>query len=178
MIPSWLIQLIGFIGALFLILSFQQNKRKRILFVILIGQVFFISHFALLGAWTGVGMNIVGITRTIIFFYREEKKWAAYWFWPVIFVVGFGLAGWITFDTWHSVLPPIAMSIESVGLWMKKPATIRKINLFPHPLWFIYNVAIGSWPGIFTEVFVFVSIVVGIWRFDIKKSRRTEEQRS
>lgn len=168
---NWLIQLIGFIGLLFLVLSFQQNNRNRILLLILIGQLIFLVHFILLGAWTAVAMNSVGAVRTLIFQFKGRKKWAELSFWPVVFIANFLVFGLLAWESWYSVLPIIAMSIETVGLWKKNPKLIRIINLFPHPPWFTYNLISGSWPGVATEVLIFVSVIVGIVRFDLKGRR-------
>ena len=171
--PQFLIQLIGFIGLLFLGLSFQQNNRNRILVFILIGQIIFILHFALLGAWTAAGVNSVGAIRTLLFRFRDERSWAGKSFWPWVFIFLFGMVGWASWDGWLSLLPVVAMSIETVGLWMRNTSRIRLINLFPHPLWFTYNLVKGSWAGVATEVFIFLSILVAIIRFDILKREKS-----
>ena len=168
---NWAIQTIGFIGLIFFVISFQQNNRKRLLILILIGQLIFLFHFIALEAWTAVAMNSVGAFRTLVFQYKGEKKWAGAQFWPGVFIGAFILFGILTWQAWYSLLPMIAMSIETIGLWMNKPKTIRIINLFPHPPWFTYNLIMGSWPGITTEILIFGSILIGIWRFDIRKKK-------
>lgn len=166
---NWLIQLIGFIGLLFLVLSFQENNRNRILIFILIGQLIFLTHFIFLGAWTAVAMNSVGAIRTLVFQYRGRKNWAGKSIWPIVFILGFFTFGFLAWESWYSILPIIAMSIETVGFWMKNPKTIRFINLFPLPLWFTYNLIVESWPGITSGILIFGSILIGIWRFDLGK---------
>ena len=168
---NWIIQVIGFIGMGFLVLSFQQNNRNKILIFILIGQLIFLVHFIMLGAWTAVAMNSVGAVRTLIFQYKEQKQWAAKSYWPILFIAGFIGFGTLSWQGWYSILPITAMSIETVGLWMKNPKTIRFINLFPHPPWFTYNFLMGSWPGVIAELLMFGSILVGIWRFDVRSKR-------
>ena len=86
---NWIIQVIGFIGMGVLVLSFQQNNRNKILIFILIGQLIFLVHFIMLGAWTAVAMNSVGAVRTLIFQYKEQKQWAAKSYWPILFIAGF-----------------------------------------------------------------------------------------
>ncbi|HBB92059.1 MAG: hypothetical protein A2X22_10105 [Bacteroidetes bacterium GWF2_49_14] len=169
---DWLIQGIGFIGLLFFVISFQQNNRNRILLIMLAGQICFLGHYALLGAWTGFAMNIVGAGRTLVFRFKEEKKWAAHWIWPVIFIALLWVSGIVTWDSPLSLFPPFAMTIETIGLWMKRPKRIRFINLFPHPFWFTYNLLMGSWAGVATEIIVFGSIVVAIFRYDLKKKSK------
>ncbi|MBT3245029.1 MAG: YgjV family protein [Bacteroidetes bacterium] len=172
LVNNWIIQGIGFIGLGFLVLAFQQNNRKKILFLILAGQIIFLGHFILLGAWTAVAMNIVGAVRTLIFSYKEQNKWANKPYWPFFFIACFIVFGALTWQGWYSILPIIAMSIETIGLWMKNPKFIRIINIFPHPPWFTYNLIIGSWPGIATEILIFGSVLVGIWRFDVNKETK------
>lgn len=163
------IQAIGFIGLLFFILSFQQKDRKRILMLMIAGQLIFLVHFILLGAWTAAGMNIVGATRSVVFRYREEKGWAAWRFWPFIFILLFMTAGVLAHESWTGLLPVIAMSIETTGLWMRNLRVLRFINLFPHPFWFTYNLLKGSWAGVVCEIFVLSSVIVAIVRYDLIK---------
>ncbi len=168
---SLFIQIIGFVGLLFFVLSFQQKNRSRILVLMVFGQAIFLFHFILLGAWTAAGMNMVGIARTLVFRYRESKKWADWRYWPVVFILLFIVAGFIARESWLGVLPVVAMSIETAGLWMKNLRVLRFINLFPHPFWFTYNLLKGSWAGVVCEVFVLSSIIIAILRFDGKKKR-------
>jgi len=46
---------------------------------------------------------------------------------------------------------------------------IRRFALISPPLWFMYNVILGSYPGMIAEAVMFVSNMVGIYRFDILK---------
>ena len=140
-----------------------------------IGQMIFLAHFILLGAWTAVGMNLVGMIRTLLFRLREQRKWADQPVWPVIFVLLFWLAGLLAHESWLGILPVIAMTIETIGLWMKNPRKLRLINLFPHPFWFTYNLIKGSWPGVLCEIFVLFSILVAIFRYDLKGTKAETE---
>lgn len=165
---SILIQVIGFIGLLFFVISFQQKNRNSILVFMVFGQAVFLLHFILLGAWTAAGMNMVGIARTMVFRFREEKKWANWRFWPPVFILLFVTAGLFARESWIGILPVVAMSIETTGLWMKNLKILRIINLFPHPFWFTYNLIKGSWAGVVCEIFVLASIIVAIVRYDLK----------
>jgi hypothetical protein len=171
---SVFIQAIGFVGLLFLVLSFQQKIRSRILFLMVFGQVIFLVHFVLLGAWTAAGMNFVGMVRTLVFRMRETRKWANWPYWPVAFILLFVSAGLVANESWLGVLPVVAMGIETVGLWMKNTKRLRIINLFPHPFWFSYNWIKGSWAGVVCEVIVLSSILLAIVRYDVKSSKSKE----
>lgn len=169
---SLFIQIIGFIGLLFFVLSFQQKSRNRILLLMVFGQAIFLFHYIFLGAWTAVGMNLVGMARTVVFQYKEKKDWAGHVIWLPVFILLFAAAGLFAGESWLGVLPVLAMSIETTGLWMKNLRVLRIINLFPHPFWFTYNLIKGSWAGMICEIFVLASIIVAIIRYDILSKQR------
>jgi hypothetical protein len=171
MINQVFAQSIGFLAFVFIVLSFQNNKRSLILIFLVIAQASFVVHFALLGAWTAVAMNAISVTRTYIFYQRDSKNWANTKIWFYLFLALFWIIGVIVWEGYYSLFPILAMTAETVGLWMKETRYIRLINLIPRPLWFVYTLIVGSYAGMVTEVFVFCSIVVGILRFDVFKSR-------
>ncbi len=157
---------IGFVGLIFAIISFQNNKRNLILVFLGLAQMCFIVHFALLGVWTASAMNIVGAIRTFFFVFRGRKKWMDSDIVMYTFIFLFFIAGILSWQNWLSLLPIMAMAIETVGLWQENPRKIRSIVIIPRPLWLTYNVIHGSYAGVLTELFVVVSLVTGIIRFD------------
>jgi hypothetical protein len=158
---------IGMGGLIFAIFSFQNNKRNLILFFLGMAQMFFIFHFALLGVWTAAAMNVVGSTRTFFFIFRGRKKWMESNAVMFIFIFLFLISCVFSWQNWLSILPIAAMIIETIGLWQKNPRIIRFIVFVPHPVWFVYNFIHRSYPGVLAEVFILVSLITGIVRFDI-----------
>lgn len=163
--------IIGLIAFVLVVYAFQNKHRDKILGILWISQLLFIVHFAILGAWTAVAMNLLGAVRTYIF--KTKKKWASNVFWPYVFVVLFWIATYFTWIGWFSMFPAIAMTIETFGLWMRNEKFLRILNIFPHPFWFTYNLLVASYPGMLTEVFVLGSVLVAIYRFDLKKSKKS-----
>jgi len=161
-----IVQGIGMVGLVFAIISFQNNKRNLILFFLGLAQMFFIVHFALLGVWTASAMNIVGAARTFFFMLRGRKKWMDSDVVMYVFICLFFIAGILSWQNWLSLLPIMAMAIETFGLWQEDPRKIRSIVIIPRPLWLTYNVIHGSYAGVLTELFVVVSLITGIIRFD------------
>ncbi|MCB1190424.1 MAG: YgjV family protein [Leptospiraceae bacterium] len=157
-----LIQLIGFIALLFVILSFQKNKRNEILFFIVIAQVLFAIHFGLLGAYTAMSANIIAVFRGIVYIKRKERIFL------YIFILLFLISGYVTWEGYRSILPVVAMVVETIGFWLHNTKYIRIINLIPRPMWLSYNIMAGSIAGIVCEFFVLGSLIVGMMRFDRK----------
>lgn len=158
---------IGMVGLIFAIISFQNNKRNLILIFLGLAQMCFIAHFALLGVWPAFAVNIVGVVRTFSFLLRGKKKWMEKNTIMYVFIGLFFLAGALSWKGWLSLLPVMAMTIETVGLWKKNPRLIRSIVIIPRPLWITYNTIHHSYAGVLTELFVVGSLITGIVRFDI-----------
>ncbi len=169
-------QIIGIGALLFVLLSFQKNSRYLILLFLIIAQILFTIHFGLLGAWTGAAMNGIAAFRTYIFNLRETKTWSNKPFWLYLFVVLFWVFGIVTWSGYFSILPILAMTIDSFAVWNKKTQYIRLLMLIPRPLWFVYNYTVVSYAGMITEIFVLFSIVIGIIRFDLSATKKSENR--
>lgn len=164
----WIAQAIGFIGLFLAILSFQQKQRKGILFFQILSSGVYFCHFLLLGALTGAVMNIFGAMRNWVF-YHKEKTWANKVIWLYLFLALYTVSTVLTWKNIYSIFPLIGMYSGTVSFWLKTPKYIRLVVLFAPPCWFTYNLISGSIPGMLTEAFSFVSIIVAIIRFDLLK---------
>jgi hypothetical protein len=162
-----IVQGIGFIGLILVFISFQNNKRLLILLFLGTSQIFYAIHFGLLGAWTAFAMNIVGMTRTFLFTQKGKKKWLDNITLMYVFIGLFWIAGALSWVGWVSILPVLAMTIETIGLWMKNPTKIRFTMLSLRPLWLSYNIIYRSYAGMTTDSLVIISLLIGITRFDI-----------
>lgn len=166
-----LIQIIGFIGLFFIIISFQKNQRSFTLKSQIFSACFFAVHFFFLNAWTGAAMNTLGSIRAYVFKLRDSKKWLNNNIVMYLFILFFWLAGWLTWQGRLSLLPVFSMTLECFSLWNKKTKHIRWLFLSARPGWIIYNFLVGSYAGLITEAFVVMSIIIAIIRFDIFKKK-------
>lgn len=162
-----IIQSIGFLALLFVIFSFQKNKRGTILAIMLGGLLLFVVHYSLLGAWVGALMNFIEAGVVFVAYKKEKKLWAKQKFWPYLFLIFFITAGFITSGATIDFLPILAQIFGTIAVWQKNSKAIRFIMLIPRPLWFVYNLIVGSYAGMATEIFIFLSVAIGILRFDI-----------
>jgi len=158
---------IGMVGLIFAIISFQNNKRNLILIFLGLAQMCFIVHFALLEVWPAFAVNIVAVVRTFSFLLRGRKRWMEKNTLMYVFIFLFCIAGALSWNGALSLLPVMAMTIETFGLWKKNPRLIRSIVIIPRPLWITYNAIHHSYAGVLTELFVVGSLIAGIVRFDI-----------
>lgn len=164
-------QIIGFGGATLNCISFQQNKRSRIIGVQIFAAVMFIIHYILLGAYTGAALNFIALCRSVVF-YNNSKKWAKSPVWLVFFIIVSLIGAAATWVDWYSILPSTAMILTTVSYWMKSETKIRLITFPSSPCWLIYNIITGSVAGIVTECIVMTSLIIAIVRYDILKKKK------
>lgn len=159
-------QAVGLIAVTISLTIFQSNNRSHMLKLGMLASLFYAIHFLLLGAVTGAVMNLIGGTRSFVFFKFNtgKKRWDVLIIFIVLAVVG-------TIMTWQGPISLLAMggSIgSSFAFWHTKPRHIRRWALLVPPLWFTYDAISGSIPGMLIEVIILCSNLVGEYRFDFR----------
>ena len=161
----YIAQGIGFISMILAFISFQQNEKKKFLFIQAACGAAFALHFFLLSAFTGVAMNFIAIPRGLIFAQEYEKKKQL--FFTILFIGLFMVFGIITWEGPMSIFPIMGMSLSTVVFSLKKPGHIRLLSLPISLFWVIYNIVSLSVAGVITESFVILSILIAIFRFGV-----------
>ena len=171
---------IGFCGAAVNFLSFQQNKRSRILGFQIVAALLFMTHYIMLGftkgaeAYTGAALNLIALARSSVFV-NNDKKWAQSPIWLVFFIAISAVAGLLTWQGWYSCLPPMAMILTTISYWMKNETKIRLITFPSSPCWLLFNITTGSIAGAVTECIVMCSLIIAIVRYDVLKKGKAKK---
>lgn len=161
---------LGFIAAMIL---FQQKTQKKIVAFQLVCASMFTIHMFLLGGIAGFLLNAIAIVRACVFYFRNDKKWAASPVWVVVFSVlsiSASVFCYVKLDEhWAAFFPMIGMIITTVSFSLRKAFHVRLITLANSPCWMVYNIKNGSFAGIITELTIFTSIIIAIFRIDLRK---------
>ena len=174
-------QAIGILAMLINLLSYQQKKQKTIISFQFFGSVFFATHFFMLGSPIGGILNVIAAIRAAIYSNKEKTK-ADRPFWIYLFCLAYIGAYILVFTVFKKpptaanliieVLPVLSMVVTTVSFWMKDAKMLRALGLIGSPLWLIYNIINISIGGIFSEVLNITSILLAMFRYDIKISGR------
>jgi hypothetical protein len=165
-------QLIGFVAVCCTFTLYQFNNRRQMLVISLCGAMLYALSFGLLGARTGLTMNLLSAVRVLVFSRYDSTQrpvWVMYTF--IILFIGGGLISW---QGWYSILPIIGMVSSTVAFWQLKPVHIRRLSLISPPCWFIYNLIVGSYAGMAAEVVNISSNLSAMWRFDWRTRSHTK----
>lgn len=185
------VQGIGFIAIAMNILSVQFNTHFKIMFFKSMGSFLFCVQYLLLGAFTGLVMDLVGVIRNFVFAYNVKKNRSNKW-WIVIFCIITAVAGiatiiltWnktlLTLSRWTSNAPTLmALAVfisiisvvaklgSTIGYGFKSPHAIRMINLPTFAMWICYNVIVFSLAGVISDSMSIVSIIIAEIRYHKK----------
>ena len=167
---DFLIQLIGFVGLATSILAFQFKKHRGIVLCKMSSELTFALQYILLGAWTAAVLDGLSVIRNSLYTYFVKRGRSTL---PVI--IGFGLfvvvTGIVTFDGWLSLLPIAAKLLTTISYGIKNEKLLRFITLPSCIMWSIYNLQVGSLGGALGDTLTLVSLLIGIYKFDIKKEK-------
>lgn len=167
---DFLIQLIGFVGLATSIATFQFKKHRSIVLCKMSSELIFALQYILLGAWTAAILDGISVVRNTLYTTFVKRGWSTA---PVI--IGFGLfviaTGVATFDGWLSLLPIAAKLLTTISYGMKNEKLLRFITLPSCIMWSIYNLQVGSLGGALGDTLALISLLIGIYKFDIKKEK-------
>ena len=167
-------QFIGGIAMLLLFITYQINDRKKILLCQVAISICWIIHYTMLGAVSGLIINLICFARNLLFYQRDRRKWISSSAVPVAVCL---LEIIMTLVVWKNIADLFALigaPLQTAALWMKNPRRIRLIMISASPLWIVYDCMNGSYVGIATEILVMTSIIVSIVRYDIRGAASSE----
>ncbi len=176
---SFFVQAIGFIPSLISILSIQLKTRKKILILQLSCGIMWVLHYYLLGAYTAVLTNSIGILRSTLSYFND-RKWAKSIFYLYLIIALSVLSSIVTWAGVQSILPSLSLIATAIGLWSHNLTLTRILFTLQSPLLLTYDIIVGSWGSAIIEVIAFISFLLALLRLDIipyvREKRDSPEQ--
>ena len=166
---DFFIQGIGWIGTLAYLLSYQVKSNRGLYFLCTIGSLAFTVQFMLMGAYTGSITLLISLAQTLMLMRYNEWAWVRWKGWVVIFNILFLIVLVFTWDGPMSLLATVPSLVSTVTMWTNN-AGIMRLNglLVGGPCWIVYDIILGSWAGIATEIITVASSLLSIYRFGWK----------
>lgn len=163
----------GIVAIILGFISFQLKTQGQLLIAQTSVATVFCLHYALIGGWTGMAMNMVGIIRCVAFYFRN-KKGSKGRFLPMLFAVIMAVAGILTWEKWYSLFIFLGLVINSVCLSFSDPQNVRKSILVTSPMVIVYNCFKHSYGGLVYETIAIISSFIGILRNKTKHTTANE----
>lgn len=160
-------QMMGLIGAFFLMFSFQMKTSKKFFACQSIGSGFFLIHYLMLGAYTGVLISIVSVARSsLIAALKGKIKYSV----VISLILLTAASGFFIYTGIETVLMIVAYVLFTAALLTENSRLIRLTQFFAaSPLQLAHNIIVFSLGGIICEGFNMVSIIVSVFRLGLKE---------
>lgn len=162
-----LVQGVGVLGIVASVVGFQCKKHKSIMISRTLLELLFAVQYGLLGAFTGMAMNIFGCVRNIIFAKLVEKGKSTM---PLRFVfsaafVAFAICTW---DGAKSILVGVAKVVSTFAYGSPSTGVVRVLILCTSITWCFYDFTVGSLAGVICEALTTISIIVSLFRYGFR----------
>ena len=163
------IRVLGIIGLILCIIPFQFEKHKHIVLCKMVSEISFAFQYILMGAYTGALGDLVSGLRNFLFYKFVEAKRST-----VPLIIAFSILvvviGAMSWNGAISLLPVVAKVLTTISYGMKNERLLRIITLPSCIFWILYNVTVGGWEAMIGDFLSLCSILIAIYKFDIKKS--------
>lgn len=162
-----LVQLIGFIAMALCILCYQLKDSRRLLLCQMAGDLCFAVQYILLGGIVGCLTEVICAACNYVIT-NDHKKIFNWKGWPWVFSILIVAACIVAWKSFMDILVVIASVTVILGNWSKSGKIIRLSKLLiVGPFWMSYNLYVGSYGGLITDVFGIISVLISIFRFGI-----------
>lgn len=153
----------GIVAIILGFVSYQMKTQKQLLICQTATSLVFCIHYFLIGATTGMAMNMVNVVRNI-FYYRRNQKGNKSLIVPIIFTSILAVIGILTWNGWYSIFVFLGLIINSMCMSFADPQNVRKSILVTSPMVLIYDAFTLSVGGFVYEAVAIISSVIGIIR--------------
>lgn len=157
-------QILGFIGFALTFFSYQSKSPKTLLLLQTISTLLFICHYFLIGASSGMLLNIVCVLRNIVYYFRKKRIFS-YRFYPYLFALLITVLCVLSWQGPISLLITVALAVNSVFLSFGNQRVLRISVLFTCSLILIYNIFVFSLGGILNESIAILSSALALLRY-------------
>ncbi len=158
-----LIQLISLLAWFFITISYWQNKKITLVIFQIIANLTYAIHFYLLGGISGTLCNLAGVVVLFLLLIKEKSKKNCYGLIiPIILIFMFIFI--TSYNKPYDIFPIFACIIPLGTNWFKNTLIIRIGGIIGTISWIIYDIFVGSYIGIITNIIFVFSTALSIYK--------------
>lgn len=164
-------QFFGILVIISNILAMQMKKKKQILFLFILANLFSSINFILLKSYTGAIICAFAILQNFIndaFERRGIELPGKVIFTYILISV---ILGALTYNSLVDVIPVICSVLYTITIIQAKESNIRKLSLINILLWVIYDLVYFAYAAAISDIITTISTFIGMYRFDYKHKK-------
>ena len=147
------------------IISWQNKKRERVLFWLVISSFLIACHFLLLEQFLAAGMVFISMLRCLVGIFSTDKRWM-YVF--MALVIG---SGFILYSQLIDLISFLASLISCYAIFQVKDWNLRIWSMLATSMWIVFNILVFSPAAALMDTIFLLSNITGFYRFYIRKNK-------
>jgi len=163
-------QIFGGLSIAASVCSMQFKNRKTILIALLCLNLFSALNLILLGSFSAAYITLFAILEMIVNYLFERKKKSTPKPVVVLYILVNIALGALTFAKPLDLLPLLAAIIFCFTVLTKDEQSIRKLMFLNQSLWLIFDLSVGAYVLVGSNILTLVSTAIALYRFRNKKS--------
>lgn len=164
-----LAEIIGGIAVLASVLIYQQKTEKGLLLSKGLTDTLWITHYIIIGGYTGAAISGLGVIRGVVLSFQARRGIKSKHILLVFLLVSL-LSAAITWQSVFSIFPAIASCLAVIGYWIGNPKILRLMSFPISACMMTYGGYNGSATVVINEVLAVTSSLIGILKYDRKRS--------
>lgn len=157
-------QIFGILAIITNSLSLQIVKKSKMMFFLLIANVFYVTQYFLLGAYTASITNIIIIIRTMLFNKYDNSNQKIPMSLLAIIIALCLIALAITYNGVLSFIPIIITIAYTIGATYNNPKKFKIIYGICAIIWLIYNFKVQAYVGMIGNFLEIISAYTAIMK--------------
>ena len=159
-------QIVGILAVATFLLSYQQKNRRAIIILNTVSRVLYIVQYILLGAFSGMALDVVGAVASVIAarrdtqFVRKHLRAVIISVDAVIVIVGI-----LLYRTPIDLLPLFGVLLHTGAFWLTDERWIRRVSLAGSPFWFGYNFCKRAFGSALGDLLTVGSILIAMFKY-------------
>ncbi|MEE3342675.1 MAG: YgjV family protein [Bacilli bacterium] len=150
-------QIIGLIAWGLLVYSYYKKNIDEILKYQVVGGIFEVLHYFMLGAFSGLTVVILELIRDFGYYKAKNDKIIFILTIPVYFFIGY-----FSYNHFMDLLPVAASCVDGYALTNRKKIAVVG-SIINNCLWLIYDLYCGSYVGVIAEILFIISNIYVMW---------------
>ncbi len=158
-------QFLGILVTLAVILTLQLKKKKQMLVVSALSNIFSAANILLLDGFnSGVVVCLVAVFQIFVSIWHEYKNTESGTAEKIIFLILYAAGGLMGYKIPLDLLSTVAAVFYMLAVFQKKEQNIRLMLLVNLSLWTIYHSVLGS-TAVFAQIAGIISSLIALYRF-------------
>lgn len=145
------------------LLTFQFKRNEYILVAFAVMSSLISLHFYVMGEYTACAIVALSVARFITSIFSKHRAWM------YIFLILTVIVGWVTYAQWYNLIAIAAGMLGVTATFQREDKRLRQIMMSSNATMALHDAIVWTPVGIAVDLTVFVSGIIGYYRFYIQK---------